>query len=64
MTDEEEEQPQIPRPQVRFVSILPFAPPVPVLEFPGPEEVERTAMQLFRLKNIPDFVQLLKESRG
>ena len=63
MTDEEEQK-QIPLPQIKFISVLPFVPPVPVLEFPGLEEVERGAMQLLQLKNIPDFVQLLKESRG
>ena len=64
MTDEEEEKKQMPLPQVKFVSVLPFAPPVPVLEFPGLEEIEHGAMQMLQLKNIPDFVQLLKESRG
>jgi hypothetical protein len=66
LTDEEEEEqlPNLPFPQVKFISILPFAPPVPVLEFPKPEEVEQAALQLFQLKNMPDFVQLLKESGG
>jgi hypothetical protein len=62
--DEEKERKQIPLPQVRFISVLPFAPPVPVLEFPKPEELEQGAAQLLQLKGISDYVQLLKESRG
>lgn len=54
----------LPLPQIKLVSILPFAPPVPVLEFPGIDKIEEVAMELLNLKNLPEFVELLKVSRG
>lgn len=61
---EEEELPEMPFPQIRFVSLLPFAPPVPVIDFPPPKEVEQVLYQLLNLKGIPEVVELLKGSRG
>lgn len=53
-------------PQVRFVSILPFAPPVPVIDFPvpKPEEFEQLMYQLMNLKNMPGVLEILTLTRG
>lgn len=61
---EEEGLADIPFPQVKFISLLPFAPPVPVIEFPSPEKVEQAVYQLLSLKSAPEIVQFLKGSRG
>jgi len=60
------EEPVIPVPQVRLVSILPFAPPIPVVDFPLPkkEEVEQIIYQLLNLKTIPGVVEMLSLTRG
>lgn len=59
-------QDDIPIPQVKFVSILPFAPPVPVIDFPlpKPEEFEQLVFDLINLKNIPGVIELLSLTRG
>ena len=59
-------QEDIPFPQVKFVSILPFAPPVPVIDFPlpKPEEFEQLVYQLVNLKNMPGVMELLMLTRG
>lgn len=53
-------------PQVKFVSILPFAPPVPIIDFPvpKPEEFEQLMYQLINLKNMPGVFELLSLTRG
>lgn len=59
-----EEEFEMPFPQIRFVSLLPFAPPVPVIDFPPPKEVENVILQLLQLKSIPEVVEYLRGSRG
>ena len=53
-------------PQVRFVSILPFAPPVPVIDFPlpKPEEFEQLLYDMINLKNMPGVLEILTLTRG
>ena len=60
----EEEKLEVPFPQVKFISLLPFAPPVPIVEFPSPEKMEQAVFQLLSLKGVPEIVEFLKGSRG
>lgn len=53
-------------PQVKLVSVLPFAPPMPIIDFPlpKPEEVEQLICQLMSVKNAPGVFELLSLTRG